>query len=115
MMDTWTPHGSSSCLSVSLKRLRAALEAPYAARQGKGWSPVGAESGSGDWRTSAAAVGCRRPTGVVLDAVLNVVLSGCGSRFGSGFGSDWTRLWKDAVLDSVLDMVLDSVLDSVLI
>ncbi len=39
MVETWTPQGSSSCLRVLMKRLRAALDAPYAARQGNGWSP----------------------------------------------------------------------------
>lgn len=36
MVDTSTPQGSSSSLRVLVNRLRAALEAPYAARQGKG-------------------------------------------------------------------------------
>lgn len=39
MVDTWTPQGSNSCLRVSVMRFRAALDAPYAARQGNGWSP----------------------------------------------------------------------------
>ena len=39
MVETWTPQGSSSCRRVLMKRLRAALDAPYAARQGNGWSP----------------------------------------------------------------------------
>lgn len=39
MVETRTPQGASSWRRVSMKRLRAALDAPYAARQGNGWSP----------------------------------------------------------------------------
>lgn len=40
MVETETPQGCSSCLRVFMKRLRAALDDPYAARQGNGKSPA---------------------------------------------------------------------------
>ncbi len=40
MVETLTPHGSSSWRSVLVKRFRAAFEAPYDTKQGKGCSPA---------------------------------------------------------------------------
>lgn len=61
MVDTWTPQGSSSCLRVSVTRFRAALDAPYAARQGNGWSPKSTGKASA-WPLSCSKIKARYPT-----------------------------------------------------
>lgn len=61
MVDTWTPQGSSSCLRVSVTRFRAALDAPYAARQGNGWSPKSTGKASA-WPLSCSKIKARYST-----------------------------------------------------
>lgn len=81
MVDTRTPQGSSSCLRVSLRRLRAALEAPYAARQGKGWSP----EYTGTYRKSCDVRVCSR---TLTASICSCVCVGGG---GHTHLQGWTR------------------------